>query len=126
MDIEIQGTDAQPLLNRTELKARIAFQGATPTKKQVVEAVAKATGAKHDLVIVRRISTQFGSRSAEVLARVYNDKKSLETLEHKATLRKHGMLAEEKKDEKATEGAKGEKAAPKKEEKKAAPKEGEE
>jgi small subunit ribosomal protein S24e len=114
MDIEIQGTDAQPLLNRTELKARIAFQGATPTKKQVVEAVAKAAGAKHDLVIVRKISTHFGSRSAEVLARVYNDKKSLETLEHKATLRKHGMLAAEK-EEKAAEGAKKEeKPAPKK------------
>jgi hypothetical protein len=34
---------------------------------------------------------------------VYEDKKSLETLELKATLRKHGMLAEEKKEDKKEE-----------------------
>lgn len=119
MDIEIQSKEAKPLLRRTDVKARIAFQGATPAKKMVVDAVAKAAGAKHDLVIVHRIDTQFGSQSAQVLARIYDDKKSLETLEQKATLRKHGMLAEEKKEgqpeEKAAEGAKKEeKPAPKK------------
>jgi len=100
MDIEIHEKEAKPLLKRTDVKARIAFQGATPTKKLVVDAVAKAAGATHDLVIVRRINTQFGSQSAEVLACIYEDKKSLDALEQKATLRKHGLLAEEKKDEK--------------------------
>jgi small subunit ribosomal protein S24e len=96
MDIHVVSKEARPLLKRTEVEARIAFQGATPTKKQVVEAVAKATGAKHDLVIVRKITTNFGDQSAAVSARIYDDKKSLETLELKATLKKHGMLKEEK------------------------------
>ncbi len=99
MEIQIVSKDAKPLLSRTEVAARIAFQGATPTRKEVIKALAKALGEKEDLIILRRIDTAFGSQSGKVLGYVYNDRKALETLEHESVLKKHGAGKEEKKTE---------------------------
>ncbi len=99
MEIQIVSKDAKLLLSRTEVKARIAFQGATPTRKDVIKALAKALGAKEDLIILRKIETAFGSQSGKVLGYVYNDRKALETLEHESVLKKHGAGKGTKADE---------------------------
>ncbi len=91
MEIQITSKEAKPLLQRSEIRARIAFQGATPTKHHVIAAVAKALKTEQSLVIVRRIVTAYGDQSAEVLAYVYNDAATLEKLEHDYVKKKHGV-----------------------------------
>ncbi len=111
MEIEIRSKEAKPLLKRTEVRARIAFTGATPARREVVAAVAKAAKAQQGLVIVRRIATAYGSQSAGVLAYVYDDKETLERLEHDHMKKKHA--AEERKAEEPEKPAEPE--APKEE-----------
>jgi len=123
MEIEIKSKEPKPLLKRTEVIGRIAFQGATPTKKETVAAIAKAMKAKQELVIVRRIETAYGDQSGRVLAYVYDDKATLDKLEHEYVKKKHGekkteLAAEEKKEETSEKKpAEEEKPAEKKDEK---------
>jgi small subunit ribosomal protein S24e len=106
MEIEIRRKEHQPLQKRTEVTARVAFNGATPTKKEAVAAVGKAMNAKPEMVIVRRMLTTYGNRSANVLAYVYDNQETLQTLESKSALKKHGLLkdAAEQKGEMKTGG----------------------
>lgn len=110
MDIQILSKDDRPLLKRTEVRARIAFTGATPSRKEVIAAVSKATNAKRELVVVNSIDTTYGDQSAVVHAFTYHDRKSLELLERSRVIEKHTF------EEKKAEQADGEKpAAPAKE-----------
>jgi small subunit ribosomal protein S24e len=104
MEIEIRSKEHQPLQRRTEVTARVAFNGATPTKKEAVAAVGKAMNAKPEMVIVRKMLTTYGDRSANVLAYVYDNQETLQTLESKSALKKHGLLKDAQKDEAKTGG----------------------
>jgi small subunit ribosomal protein S24e len=109
MEIQIVKKEEKPLLQRIEVTARIAFEGPTPGKKQVVSAVAKATGARQETIIVRSIKTSYGDRSALVLANVYADRPALERLERQSMVKKNTF------GEKKAEGEDSEAPAKKKE-----------
>jgi len=97
MELQIQKKEERPLLKRTDVVARIAFQGATPSKKEAIKALTKALNAKQELVIVREIKTAFGDQTALIFGSVYQDKETLEKLEIEALRKKH---ADEKKEDK--------------------------
>lgn len=103
MEITILHKDEKPLLKVTQIKARITYEGATPAKKLVVAAVAKALKVKEELIIVRKIDTAYGDQHALVLADVYADRKELELREHAAIIKKNTFT--EKAEEKAEESA---------------------
>lgn len=111
MEIKIEKKEANPLLKRIDVTSRVAFQGATPSKKDVIKAVAKAAGAKEELIVVKEIKTAFGSQVAIVTAHVYNDRETLEKLEHTSMLKKQSGKETKKEDEtKAEQKAKPEHA----------------
>jgi small subunit ribosomal protein S24e len=89
MEIEITKKDPKPLLKRTEVLGRITFEGATPSRKEVVAAVSKAMNAKKDVIIVRRVTTEYGSQAADLIAYVYEDRKALEALERDFAIKKN-------------------------------------
>ncbi|RME31666.1 hypothetical protein D6789_02020 [Candidatus Woesearchaeota archaeon] len=96
MEITITKKEDRPLLRRSEVTAQISFEGATPTKHEAAAAVAKATGAKKELVIVRSITTHYGTTTGTLKACVYKDAQALEELELESMRKRHAAKEAEK------------------------------
>ena len=78
MELKIAKSVDGPLLKRKHVTATVTFVGEkTPSNKDALAALAKATGASEDVIAIRRIATQFGSSSATVDAYVYESKEIL-------------------------------------------------
>jgi ribosomal protein S24E len=125
MEITIGKTSENPFLKRKEVHGKVGFQGATPSQKQLADALATKLGAKADAIFVAHVFTEFGAQSATFEAHVYPSKEQLDKVV------KLGKKAKEKAAKAApapaaapAEAAKPEakKEEPKAEEKKEAPK----
>lgn len=108
MKLEIKNKKENPLLHRTEIKALLTWEGATPSNEKVKKEIASQLKADEKLVIVKHIYTKFGTTTADVLAYLYEDQESMKTIEFLKP-------SAEKKEEKPAE-EKAEKPAEKKEE----------
>jgi small subunit ribosomal protein S24e len=97
MDVNVQHKEEKPLLNRTDVRARVAYEGATPQRQSLRDSVAHALKAPADHVVVRRITTEFGKQAAIVEASIYKSVEALESFEPQHMKKRHG--AEEKKAE---------------------------
>jgi len=115
MELNIQKKEEKPLLQAEDLYAEITYEATTPSRKELVEALAKKTKTPAEQVIVRKIQGIFGHRKAKVEATLYKDKALLEKVENQPLLKRH----------KGKEDPKAEQATPKAEEKQTAPKQGE-
>jgi ribosomal protein S24E len=98
MDVNIQHKEEKPLLHRTDVRARVAYEGATPQRQALRDSLAHAVKAPAEHVIIRQISTEFGKQAAIVTASVYKDAAALEQFEPKHMKKRHGA---EKKEEAA-------------------------
>lgn len=78
MKIEKEFTN--PLLKRKEVVASLVCDGATITRAQAKEQLAKKIKAKEELIIVREIKSHFGKRDVEVYAYIYDSKEALEAI----------------------------------------------
>jgi len=83
MAFEIISQKEEPLLSRAKVKARITFEQATPSNKDVKKQAASALKKDENLVVIKKISTKFGSRQAEVDAYVYNSEEDMKRIEPK-------------------------------------------
>lgn len=99
MHVEIIGQDKQPLLGRTVIQATVAFEGVTPTRKDVRKAVAKAAKLNEDNLIIKTITTGFGGQQANIEAAHYEKLEDAKALEHKSLMAKHEKPQEEQKEE---------------------------
>jgi len=77
MNIKIIKKIERPLLERTELQGEMHFDGATPKRTELQKSLAAALKAPEDAVAVRRIYTNFGTRSAKFTANIYKTKEDL-------------------------------------------------
>ena len=100
MDLTITQQTKNPLLLRTEVQAKIIFEGSTPKRVEVQKELAKAMKAKEDMVIIQTIQTSFGLSKATLVAHVYSDEAAMKANERANLLEKHA--GHEKKEE-ATE-----------------------
>ncbi len=123
MEITIGKTAENPYLQRKEVQGEVTFEGATPSQKQIAEALAAKIGAKADAIFIMHVYTGFGSNKAKFEAHVYPSKEQLEKVV------RLGKKAKEKLAGKPASGAApaaeakpAPAAAPKAEEKKEAPK----
>ncbi len=106
MELEITTKEEKPLLKQTEVVATIRFTGATPSKREVVAALAAALKAKQELVIVRAIETRYGEQSARVHAFRYQDRESLELVERPSMVKKNTFEAAKAAEEDSEAGSK--------------------
>lgn len=97
MDVNVQHKEEKPLLHRTDVRARVAYEGATPQRAQLRDKLAHELKAQAPHVIVRRVTTEFGKQAVIVEASVYKTAEALELFEPKHMKKRHG--AEEKKEE---------------------------
>lgn len=89
MDITINNQTENKLLQRTEVTATMLFEGTTPSRKDVQQAIAAQTKAKEPLVIITKINTAFGNSKAIVNANIYQDEKIMLKSERKNLVEKH-------------------------------------
>lgn len=120
MNIKILEQKQEPLLSRTEVKAELSFEGATPSNEELKKALATQLKADENLVVIKSIYTEFGIAKATATAYIYTDKKALESIEPKPKEKK-GKKAEKPKPAPKEEAPKEEK--PVEEKKEEAPKE---
>ncbi len=124
MEVTILKKEERPIVSRTVVEAEVSFPGkTTPSRLSICENIAKKLKHKPELTVVRHIYTEYGDSKAVAIAHLYQDEKSMKTLESDKLLKKHEKK-EEPKETKEAEAPKEEpKAEEKKEEAKDAPKE---
>ncbi len=126
MEMKINSTKENALLDRKEVTGTISFKGATPSNAELAKEVAKSVKADASLVVVKQIYTAFGETNATFKAHAYASKDIMATLEKKGKKALEKEAAAAKKKEEAAKKAAEEKAAakeaPKAEEKKEEPK----
>ncbi len=74
MELEIIRRRENPLLQREEVVARVRFEGGTPSRKEIREALAKELGKPVGNLFIRRIITEYGKEEAKVVAMAYNSR----------------------------------------------------
>ena len=99
MDIIVNEDKENVLLRRREVKFEVRFEGATPARKDVKEALRSKLGVDANLVVIRKLTQPFGIARIQGEAAVYKDEKA-KGVEHDYLLRRDA-------------GEKGKKEAPK-------------
>lgn len=88
MDIKIL-SEEKAVLPRKEISLEVKFEGSTPKRLDLKKEVAKKTKSKEDLLIVKKIFTDYGANVAKVLVYVYDDEDSLKRIEYAKVLEKN-------------------------------------
>jgi len=115
MSVNITSKTDNKLLERKEIEAEITFDGPTPTRAELRQAISVKVGANPDLTVLREVRNTFGRKAVNVVAHAYSNKEILMQTEPEYVRRRDGVGVEEKKEEKPKEEAP--KEEPKKEEK---------
>jgi|SRR3989339_1491063 len=107
MEIEIKNTSDNKLLGRREIEAKVSYNGPTPKRQEVLEAVSKKVGMNPDFAVLRQIVNEYGIQRIAVVVHAYQNKERLEKVEP-AHLRSRGMTgdAAPKKEKKAKKNKK--------------------
>ncbi len=88
-DLEIIGRRKNPLLFREEITFKFRFQGPTPSRKEVKDAVVNFLGVEEDRVVIRKISQDYGMTEAKVLVMVYDSPEKVKEIEPKHIIARH-------------------------------------
>ncbi len=80
MELTVKSEKDNPLFDRKEVNVQIGHISATPSRKEVLEALAAKFGHKESIVI-DKITHHFGRKSVEVKAKVYAKAETMKTTE---------------------------------------------
>lgn len=103
MEIEIEKEKETPLLSRKRVTAWVYYQGATPSRKEVLKEFAKKLNVDTDKIIIKHMYTRFGQMDLKLIANVYNDRETLEKLETKSHIEKNKLQTESSNEQAAEE-----------------------
>ncbi len=81
MQLTINEKKENILLNRHEIKGTVSFENATPSNKDIIEAVGKQMHADPSLIVIKHIHTIFSHREAIVNAFIYDKPETRERIE---------------------------------------------
>ncbi|MGC9435084.1 MAG: 30S ribosomal protein S24e [Methanomicrobiales archaeon] len=93
MDISFTRDEKNELLNRREIGISITFDGATPSRRDILGKVAALLDVSTDCVVLDSLTTQFGSTEAVAQVRVYEDTETRNRIE-RPYLVQRGMAPE--------------------------------
>jgi small subunit ribosomal protein S24e len=117
MKVEIIEKTENPLLKRTDVKFKVDHSGGpTPRRLDVRVQLAAQLGVSEELVVIGKLASTRGRQVASGIARTYNSREQLESIEPKYLL-KRGVPKEAKAEAKPEEKPKIEKLPEKKVEK---------
>ncbi|MBS3148597.1 hypothetical protein J4219_06945 [Candidatus Woesearchaeota archaeon] len=83
MELAVKEQKHNPLLKRKELTGTLAFEGATPSNKELTEQLAKKLSVTAETIVMKQILGAFGGTKAEFKAYVYDSKEQLDKVEPK-------------------------------------------
>lgn len=75
--MEILQDTENKLLGRREVLATMSNEKGTPKRVEIKKELAKVLKVKEDLVIVNKVTHNYGSSNLTIRAKVYDDEKSL-------------------------------------------------
>lgn len=78
MKLDIISNVEVPEYPRNDVTAKVSFENATPSEQQIKDSIASSIKADVSLVVIDRIDTAFGDKTALVKAWVYKKKEDLE------------------------------------------------
>ncbi len=81
MKIEITEKRRNPMMGRDEIEFEVSGSKATPSRKDLAEMLAVKVGKEQGLVVVKKISSEYGSMKVLGKASVYDAKKQLDLAE---------------------------------------------
>ena|SRR3989344_1502701 len=83
MELSMKQEKENELLERKEVKGNLAFSGATPSNKELQEALAKKYNIPAEQVAVKHVYGDFGGITATFEAHIYKSKEQLLKIEPK-------------------------------------------
>lgn len=87
LELEIVENVENRLLQRREIKFKLKHEGMpTPSRRETKEKLAETLGVNQDLIIIEKIASLHGKAESSGIARVYESKEQLESLEPKYLL----------------------------------------
>ncbi|MDO8842605.1 MAG: 30S ribosomal protein S24e [Methanocalculus sp.] len=72
MEINITSNTRNELLHRKEIEFTLTFEGATPSRKQIIGKLGALLNASEETMVLDSIKTQYGSHIGKGLARIYD------------------------------------------------------
>ncbi len=102
MKLTIKDKKTNSFLGRVEVVGHLEFEAATPSNKEVIDAITNELKVSSDVVVLNGIHTNFSSHNAEVKAYVYASPEARKKVEPVTAHMKKaaGAKKEEKKEEK--------------------------
>ncbi|MCD6235997.1 MAG: 30S ribosomal protein S24e [Thaumarchaeota archaeon] len=97
MKLEVKDERKNPLLSRHELDALIIYDSATPKRDEVRKLVAEKYGVEVERVIVEKMESLFGTKTARAHIHIYDTVEDAKKYERKHILKRHGLLEQEAK-----------------------------
>jgi len=96
MNLKIVNEKEEKLLDRKNIMLNIDFEAKTPSREEIKKELVEKLKAAPELLKIKRISQEFGSRNAKVLVYLYNTKESLNKIEIKNKKKKVAKKEEKK------------------------------
>ena len=81
MDFEFTKEEENKLLNRTELDFVLTYDGATPSRKEILGKLCALRNVKPELCVLGSLKTEFGKQEIVAQARIYEDAEALKSTE---------------------------------------------
>jgi small subunit ribosomal protein S24e len=81
MDFEFIKEEENKLLNRTELDFVLTYDGATPSRKEILGKLCALRNVKPELCVLSSLKTEFGKQEIAAQARIYEDAEVLKSTE---------------------------------------------
>jgi len=106
MNVEVIVTKENPLFGRKEVEAKVSFDGATPKRAELKQAIGGKIAANPDLMVLRSVSSAFGTKSVKIVAHVYSSKEAIMGTEPDYIKVREGLMQKEEKKKKAAAPAK--------------------
>jgi small subunit ribosomal protein S24e len=100
MNVNIVSTVDNKLLERREIEAEVSFDAATPKRADLKQAICGKVGANAELMVLRQVSSSFGSKAVKVTAHLYPSKDALMAAEPKFIKIREGLMQKEEKKKK--------------------------
>jgi len=98
MEVKILEEKENPLLDRRELKVKIAHDAATPKISEVRDKLAAMLGVDKETLILDSFKSKFGVRESIGFVKVYRTKERALKVEPRHTLEKNLLIEKAKKE----------------------------
>lgn len=116
MNIKIINDNKNQLFKRREISAVLGYEDKTLNRAEIRKETAKKLGVKEELIIIKKVTPEFGTPAAKLEANVYEDEKTLKEVEAEYLIQRHNPKEKKEKpsEEQPAETEKKEEAKEKK------------